>query len=537
MSSTTKYLATLTLFVSLAFCGQARAISVAVFPVDDLSQDHNAISNEMNGFVANQVYAKGLEVVPYEKIMSYITARRIRQLGFLDTLEIMHTRNVLGADLLLFASVCQQNQKAGTLGMTLSLVRTSDGKTVWASSKGVSLINEQRILGLNSPTSFDDLLPILARKLFADWPADLDFTAGRELAGEQIAAVKETAYIQVESIFFTPKFVKPGDEVNCTIRFKNGEDAADKAKVFIKVGNRVHLASSEDGIYYKAAWVGSERNPEEQVQVASTGNDSLILKGVWTGEAKDADYPVSLILDWPSGKREESYLGSYVVDSIAPEASLKLQGKVIDGVVTFRKQLPVSVRFKRNEPIKKWEFKVADATGLEILTERGSSEVPETIIWGGQTKRNLRADSGFYSITLKLWDRAGNSSEVTEKVLLLDRLPEVEVKVEQGAAGIIATLVPKDQVPVTSWRLELWSENHILLTTAAGDTLPAKVRFGNLADNIDKDKIACILSVRDSLGSRSKKEISKLLSHLSTSREDENVAAEADQAGEWQADF
>lgn len=530
--------AILTLLVSLTFVSQAFAVTLAVFPVDDLSQEHNSMNQEITSYVVDQVKRRGLELVSSERIFDYLKERRIRKLGYLDTLEIMSARDYLKADLILFTSICQQNSKSGTIGLTVSLVRTSDGKTIWANTAGVSLVDEQRFLGVNAPSTIEELQPILASKLFADWPSDLDFTAGRQVAGDQMAAVKETAYIQVETIFFSPKYVQPGEEVNCTIRFKNNDAAANRAKVFIKVGNRVHLASSDDGIYYKAAWVGSDGKPGNELQVASVNLDSMILKGVWAGDAKDANYPVSLILDWPSGKREESYLGSYVVDSVAPQATLKLKGKTFGDHIAFRDTLPISVRFEKNEPIKKWEFKVFDMDGEVILQERGSNVAPESFIWRGQTSRNIRADSGLYTVSLTVWDRAGNSSEARESVFLLDTVPGAELVVTESDSALIVNLTAKDSVPVTHWHMELWSDDNVLLSSLDGQGLPAKVRLPDLADNIDKDKIACILSLRDSLGSKSKKKHLNILSSIeSAGMDDESLHDASTEATGWDADF
>jgi len=250
---------------------QARAIRVAVFPVDDLSKEHNSINLPMTRFLMSQVEARGLSVVALEQVTDFMGKNRIRRLGNLQTLEIIAARRALDADLVLLASLCQSGDRPLSIGMTASLIRTSDGKTVWTNSRGVSQLVAQGLLGRNTPDSIDTLLPRLAQRLFSTWPESLDYTAGRELAGAQYAAVQETGYVQVDTVFFRPKYVRPGQKVECTVRFKNFDASVEDARVFIKVGNRIHLARSKDGIYYQAAWVGSEDKKGQRVKVAMNG--------------------------------------------------------------------------------------------------------------------------------------------------------------------------------------------------------------------------------------------------------------------------
>ena len=53
------------------------------------------------------------------------------------------------------------------------MVRTMDAKTIWTSAGGLSLVETQRLLGLNQPATFDELWPILVNNVLASWPADL----------------------------------------------------------------------------------------------------------------------------------------------------------------------------------------------------------------------------------------------------------------------------------------------------------------------------------------------------------------------------
>ena len=536
MKKIAAYSLVLVVLLGIFWAVPARAVSVAVFPVDDLSKKHNSLDNGITKFISAEVSKRGLSLVPQDDILNFMAELGVRQLGYLSSPVIMRARGAIKADLIILASVCQRQVKPAAFGLSISLIRTSDGVTIWTNNSGLSLADEQRFMGINAPQTVDDLLPILAGNIFATWPVDLDFSSGSKMAGLQMAKVSESSYIQVDSVSFSPKFVRPGQDVKCTVRFKNANVTNHQVKVFVKVGGQVYSASSDDGVYFNATWAGLDRKHGKNVQVAMNKPSSKVFNEVWNGDLRDANYPVSLILDWPSGKHEESYLGSYVVDSRPPEFTLKTVSKKINGMPVFRGNLPFSVHFQRREPIRKWMMAIVDKDSKVVLRDRGSGMVPEQLSWHGQTSKNLRADSGIYYICLKLWDRAGNSSQVAKKVFLLPAKPEVNISLHAKGKDIIAIMRSKDKVPVTAWRMELWSKDDELLNTFSGGSLPVKIRLPVFASLVDKSKIDCVLSVRDSLGSKSVHHINDFLANIVTVTHGKaGKKAVSDSA--WHADF
>ncbi len=516
MKKIAAYSLVLVVLLGIFWAAPAWSVSVAVFPVDDLSKKHNSLDNDITKFISAEVSKRGLTVVPQGDILNFMAELGVRKLGYLPSPVIMQARGAIKADLIILASVCQRQVKPASFGVSISLIRTSDGVTIWSNNSGLSLADEQRFMGINAPQTVADLLPILASNIFANWPVDLDFSIGSKMAGLQIAKVSESSYVQVDSVSFNSKFVRPGQDVKCTVRFKNDNVKNRQVKVFVKVGGQVHLASSDDGVYFNATWAGLDRKQGKNVQVAMNKPSSKVFNEVWNGDLQNASYPVSLILDWPSGKHEESYLGSYVVDSRPPEFTLKTVSKKISGTPVFRGNLPFSVHFQRREPISKWMMAIVDKDSKVVLRDCGSGMVPDQFSWHGQTSGNLRADSGIYYVCLKLWDRAGNSSQAGQKVLLLPTKPEVNVSVHAKGKDIIAIMRSKDKVPVTAWRMELWSQDDKLLNTFSGGSLPVKIRLPIFASLVDKSKIDCVLTVRDSLGSKSIHRINDFLANIST---------------------
>lgn len=533
-------LALVALLVLLGSRCPAGALSVAVFPVDDLSSADNSESQAMTDFLRREMAQRGLSVVEKQAVSDFMSARRIRQLGTLPSQEIIAVRTELLADFVLLGALCQKNETAAAIGMTLSLLRTSDAKTVWASSKGVSLEDEQRFLGIKAPASMADLLPILAQSLFTSWPVELDSPAVAGGLGHAASASAPSASLEVDSVFFSPKYVRPGQEVNCTIRFRV-KNAPLQCKVFVKVGDRIHTAATDDGVYYQVSWRGSEdKKGGPPVLVTMNSTDSRILSGVLSGAAQDdVAFPVSLIVEGPAGLRAESYLGFYVVDSLAPEVSIKTQGKKINEVVSFRTELPVSVHFKRSEPIAQWEFTVTAPDGQLLLSEKGSDQPPANFVWRGQDSKNLRAAPGLYTLSLTVLDRAQNQGVATERVRLLAAAPGLNLSLAGQDEQLQATLTALDGVPVTSWRMELWGADSTMLKTYAGDSLPVRIALPKVAG---AGKIECVLQVKDSLGMRATRKIPDLLAQVTAGNTSapgaRNAAGPSQGASDaWQTDF
>jgi hypothetical protein len=155
-------------FFALEATAFAQQHSVAVFPVEDLSQGINSTNFDITRYLNAELAARGLNVALEDDIIAFMAAERIRHLGFLNTEHLLLAKNKLGVDLILFGTVSQNDAKnSPTFGLSLNLVRTKDGRTIWTSTGGLSLADMQHMLGLYEPSTLDDLLVILVRKVLA----------------------------------------------------------------------------------------------------------------------------------------------------------------------------------------------------------------------------------------------------------------------------------------------------------------------------------------------------------------------------------
>jgi hypothetical protein len=510
---------------------------VAVFPVEDLSQGKNSVNFEFTDYLAHTLQVKGLDVISEAQVISFMAQNRIRWVGYLDTRHVLMAKEELGADFLLFGTICQRRESVlPALGLTLNLVRTSDADTVWSDSGGLSTTDVQHLLGLSEPGTVAELLPLLADNVMFSWPAD--FESG-------LSSRRDRQPDEIESVTLEPRYLRSGEEVRCIIKLRPMRADEVRPVLYIKVGNRVYLAQeAPSGLEYEAAWIGSEGRPHGPVVTsqdinlaALEGEDSAIFESIWIEEDKDAHYPVSLVLSWPSGHQEGFFVGSYVVDSRAPEASLELVGTKIRDIVAFKDKVDIIPHIVEREQLSHWQIAVENEEGKIIALDEGNGNLPYRFTWKGQFNNGRQVEEGKYEIILSFWDRADNMGRASQYVYFIRTPPVLELQARNQTGKMFVDIHHEGQVPLDYWSLEIWSDQGVFLKAAEGEDLPATVEVP-LAQLPETVRMEGILFARDILGNQSRQEI-KDLSRLVV--QDGVNAAETKSTSSdnnvWNADF
>ena len=535
------------LFV-LIWISPAWTQTVAVYPVEDLSKGRNGINFELTEVLAERLQESGFDIVPSQEILSFMSRNRIRWVGFLESKLILQAKEELNTDFILFGTICQQrNDELPALGLSLNMVRTTDAASVWSNTNGISRADEQRILGISEPSSTDELLPIIIDTILAGMAEDLNDPS--EVYAD-IDRFKIASLLDMESAIIEPKYVRPGESVNCTIRLRPAEEGK-SPQIFIKAGNRVHIAmESSDGRYYQASWTGANKKPTILSRIGnslklamkpSEDSGSRILKSIWTGAGEDERYPVSLILIWPNGNQQETYLGAYTVDSTPPGIGIKLLGKEFQGKTLFNRKLRIKPILHTREPITSWEISVEKGPGEIINTESGKGSLPR-LVWNGSNTTGHVADDGEYTIFLTVQDRAGNVATASEKVTFIGSAPPVSLDVTEEDNTMKIVLDSESNAPINHWRLDLLSETGELLKQIEGEELPYNIDYTPPETGLEKAfVIEGNVLLRDILGNKTKKRFKDLLQLA------RNKAAEAEAGGSeiktespaetWDSDF
>jgi len=408
---------------------------------------------------------------------------RIRSAGYLDSINIARLRRDVGAVFVLFGTVSERKEHPDArVGLTLNLVRTSDMGSVWAYVEGRSNSEERNPLAIAEPDTVAELQQLLLADLLEQWP------------WKTIEEERHSGALELASVSLAPLNVRPGAEVSCRVRLEDTWGDGQPPQVFFKVAEQIYPATVlDDGVTYEGNWVAGEENGR---------------------------IPVELVLDWPVFQRTESaMLGNYLVDGTLPLFKIDLLGarKLADRLI-FDSQVTIVPRMIVRKQLDRWRLSFYyedEDEAMGSMEEEGN--LPKGFIWKGMSGFSDRGD-GTYQIELEVWDKAGNMYQERKEVEMLRNLPEVEYALTQSEKEVVADLEYGGKVPLSYWRLEMWTEEGVILTQVEGRELPVTIDM-NLPETSKGQAIEGIIISRDILGKMSRQEVSYSLPKLSEEKE------------------
>jgi hypothetical protein len=382
---------------------------------------------------------RDFDVIAGDAVVSFMARHRMRWLGFLDTGNIVAAREELGADLILFGNVSQLQGGSGSadLGLTLYLIRTEDTRNIWTGSAGLSSEDIVHLLGINEDAEKEGLLAALTQKVLATWPEDLG------------GIVPLQATLEIDGYDLQPEYVQRGERVACSVTLRSKWAAADMPRIFFKAAGKVYRATpSADNLTYFSEWVVVD---------------------------SDGRYPVTMVVNWPSGQKKVAYLGAYRVDNTPPRIVLDLKGVRLEGTVAFRNEIIIVPRMLRREPIARWRLKVSDESGEELMSTLGYGNLPMRFVWNGMGKEGWPAEEGIYQVNLQVWDKANNIAEAFEPVAVARTPPTMVLEAKNRGRDMLVDLSNEGSVPVAFWRMEMRDGEGAVIKVAEGEELPARI--------------------------------------------------------------
>lgn len=462
------------LLSGLPAAAQTTVPPVAVFPLQDLSRGASDVNLPLTRYLSQRLAESGNELTSPETVIAFLAHNRIRSLGQLETFHVSRVRDELGAAFVLLGTVTQAKEAPNpSLGVTLSLVRTTDSRTVWSYVGAFSAADSRRLLGIGEPGSVADLQPLLGDEVVSRWPWDL------------LSQLQQLGSLSIQSTGLQPARVRPGAEVTATVRLRNQWPVDRAPRAFFQADDQLHAATvSPEGNVYEATWVAGE---------------------------KDGRFPVSLVLEWPLyGRTETALLGSYLVDGTPPLLSLELRGSgEQDGIPVFRDGLYILPRMLIRKPLARWRLSFVDEAGTVVGADEDTGNLPETFFWQGYgTVTGTRSiqPEGLYEVVLEIWDQAGNAARASAKAEMSRSAPQVALVPGRAEDERVVDLAHEGKVPLAFWRLEMWSEEGKLLQEAEGTELPAQIGLGREAAEGD-EKVRAVLTVRDVLGTSVRQDV------------------------------
>ncbi len=522
-----------TMMLCFAFARPALAGGrLVILPPADLSQELNGVALHLENHLARYL-RKGTEIVPQDKVMAFLSRHRIRQTGVVTAATLLLAAKELAADYLLVANVCEHNLRPPTLGITATLYRTADAAMIWSDTAAAAAAERQRLLKPKEDRTPEDLLPTVLDRLFARLPTldGANATVGYQLASLPAQTPTE---LLVESSRIVPPVVRPGERVRCIVRLR--PLLGPPPKIYIKVAGTIYQARmSSDDNAFEVGWVAPQPT-SRPARVATRSFAAPLYRGVLDSEPKDDVYPVTLELLWPDNRRRRLLLGSYRVDSAPPRFALLPKGKRLGGIAAFRQTVPIRVKWERPEPTAHWTIKISNATGKAVLIEEGNGDLPRLLAWNGMTADGPAAP-GRYTFAVTATDRAGNTGSASTSLLYQPSIPPPAITACANANSGCVAIDIASPVPLTDWRLELWTPTGELERRENGTALPITL---SIDEAMEIGELR--LRLTDALGNRLRTDIGRQVRQLLTAQADATADTPTEDGGkasspQWIEDF
>ena len=440
---------------------------VAVLPIQDLTHGANGVNFNCTNLLEKNLLKHGIKIVNNKEVMSTLVKYRIRWTGFLNTYDIYLLGRDLKTDYILIGTICEYSNKIDPrVSITLTLINSKTGKSVWAWVGSLSIKDFIHPLGLFEPKDASDLLPILVAEAIGNFPKDIEFKGN--ICPNCI----------IRDIVVRPRFIRSGQYVTCIVRINRLNY---KVNPIIKL----HLNNT----FIKLKLVSKDE-----------------YKATFEGPIKQGSFPLYLTYQI-NNKTNRIYIGNITVDNKAPKVKLIARGIHLWNAVALKRRLVILPRLSNPEPISRWQIAVCTLDGEKILSQDGSGPLPSKFFWRGQDASGAMVATGVYKIVLDIWDMAGNKAEASIKVAVIRTPPQIKVSSKLINNKLFLTVKNDTDIPLSFWRLEIF-EGDKLVKTEIGSKLPVIIKF-SIPKKVSS-KLYCIVTARDIFGNTTKKKFTNI---------------------------
>ena len=466
---------------ALAAPGPGRAASrrFALLPLSDLSIDYNGIDLKTTKELSRIMEKLGYEAVPAAKIYAFMARRQIYDAGFLNTFNARKLGRELNCGLILTGTVTEtaRNRSPGRFGLLLNGFSGRTGKIMFTLDQTSALDEEATLLALGEPRSQAELKTLVMARVARD-------LARITAAGPPAATALPAAGCpcEVTRIELEPDFVKSSAPITVTVRLNCLDRFPEQVAIRDETGRRQPLeATPRPGEY----------------------------RGRLTAAAAAGRYPLTLEI----GRQAEAgqtgckwqELAAYRVSNRPPPVTVALkQGlRLADGRTVFSRQLLLVTHYPRDLPIDRWQVEVLKPDGTPIFQETYDGELPHRIFWRGWDHRHKLLAEGSYTFILRVWDRAGNRTEIKNEIAIQRTCVPVVARTEADDRGRIQLLLETPENGprnlLNKWQLSLYAPDGREILDRTGKKLPAVI---DLPPDLKGDFIRCELEARDRIGNR-----------------------------------
>ncbi len=471
----------------------AQAQRVALLPMADFSQGVNGINLPFTQVVANSLQRLGVEMVPQDQVVKFMSANKLRSFSYLDSFLIKKIGKDLSCVVALLGTITEIGGDNPQLGLTFTALDTVTGMPIWSETGATSLAEKVTFLALGQPQTIDDLSGPLLDQLLLRLEGQVAETG-----------VPDRRDYQLTGMQLFPAYVKGRQQIDATLKIRFLDARPTRIFAESKAGRSLLQANPRTGIY----------------------------SGKWFAPEQEGQYPIDLILEWGSGRFAERVenIASYQVINNPPGLTIELKnGQQIDGRRVFRDSLLLLPRIADLKPMGRWGLEIRNEDGLLLVSNEYEGDMPERLVWEGHGADGFYLADGPYEITLQVWDLAGNRSSATRQVVMQRNAPLVEARVSQRAGKYFLSLNEVSaEFSLRSWQAQLKSGQGKILLQVDGERLPTETEFKPLGD---ENAVYLSFDGVDELGNRRRIARKELLMKV------EQQAVEEQEAESWVPDF
>ncbi len=414
------------------------AMTIAVLPVEDLSQGDNGLNLAITRTLEELLADKGFNVSSQAEVITFMVKNRVRRLGVLSSPYIYRLHTELQVDYILLASISQQRTAPPfALNLNLQLIRTKDARIIWAKTTEQSDVNRVSILALST----------LRDKAEIEYQVASDALSTIPINTEQELPIIPQA--RIEYVQLSPQIVKPGEKVNCQIKL--GATTTDQTETTVSI------------------FVG------EQIIEAQYDSQASAFMASWLSESNNKQYTVTATVSADNQESREVIIGKYQVDSQPPLLKLRVRGQELNGLVILQKKVRIIPALQSPEPISRWQLTVHNAEGRQLVNETGSKTLPPQFTWWGQEQNGTQVKDGIYAIELSIWDRAGNWASSQESIKVFRKKPEMTIAMKKQPHTLAVALNYYGEIPLAYWRLQVRDKTGTILAERSGSEESNKI--------------------------------------------------------------
>ena len=477
----------------------ASTYSVAVLPVTDLTHGLKGLNPEITAQLIKQLRQQGMEVIEPNKIVEFMVQHGIRRCDKIDSFTARKMAIALKCDSLLLTTLYRQELTTNQSNLILTLLHGKNGQPVWSKVSSMHLDDTQPLFGIKRNRNLTALQ--------ADQIQTITQQFIEQLPSLPVVNTQDLLPAQVINVQLNNSFTKGESPINCRLKIK-------------------FLGATPDSLLLSG---GLQPITLQRTTTPDIYTGTIISKG------NSGDHNLNLSMRWQhKQKKTMPNFASYKVVNDPAQLTLRfLNGIAIGEVQAFSSEIKIIPKMQPHHPLDLWRITMSDERGDTVFSETRHAPLPTEMLWKGTNNNHRQLDSGYYTLSLKIRDLAGNETETTSKLYLQStkmELVNIQQYTERGQRKLELLPTATMLIPIDNWILTLETEVGEPKFTQAGTQLPATI---TVPGNISAQKLFCYFLVKDKLGNQYDTTTTQLI----TTKKAGILAQIQPPQNNWKADF